>query len=207
MADRVRMNTVALSTVALAQSPAFWHAGTDLLRSKSLDRNSYNSGDWFNRIDWSATESTWGSGLPPREDNESKWGFMRPLLADPALEPSPADIRAARDRAAELLRIRFSSPLFRLGSAREIQRRVSFPTGGPDQTPGVIVMAIEGRDDIVVVFNATPGPTTQTIPVRGRYALHPVQARGGDPVVRTSSYRSDGSFTVPGRTTAVFVAR
>ena len=82
MADRVRMNTVALSTVALAQSPAFWHAGTDLLRSKSLDRNSYNSGDWFNRIDWGATESTWGSGLPPRGDNESKWGFMRPLLAD-----------------------------------------------------------------------------------------------------------------------------
>ena len=206
MADRVRMNTVALSTVALAQSPAFWHAGTDLLRSKSLDRNSYNSGDWFNRIDWSATESTWGSGLPPREDNEAKWEYMRPLLADPSLEPSPADIRAARDRAAELLRIRFSSPLFRLGSAREIQRRVSFPTGGPDQTPGVIVMAIEGRDDIVVVFNATPDRTTQTIPVRGRYALHPVQARGGDPVVRTSSYRSDGSFTVPGRTTAVFVA-
>ena len=88
---------------------------------------------------------------------------MRPLLADPALEPSPADIRAARDRAAELLRIRFSSPLFRLGSAREIQRRVGFPTGGPDQTPGVIVMAIE-RDDIVVVFNATPTATTQTIP-------------------------------------------
>ena len=207
MADRVRMNTIALSTVALAQSPAFWHAGTDLLRSKSLDRNSYNSGDWFNRIDWGATESTWGSGLPPREDNESKWGFMRPLLADPALEPSPAHIRTARDRAAELLRIRFSSPLFRLGSAREIQRRVSFPTGGPDQTPGVIVMAIEGRDDIVVVFNATPRTTTQTIPVRGRYALHPVQARGGDPVVRMSSYRFDGSFTVPGRTTAVFVAR
>ena len=41
MADRVRMNTVALSTVALAQGPSFWHAGTDLLRSKSLDRNTF----------------------------------------------------------------------------------------------------------------------------------------------------------------------
>ena len=210
MPERVRMNTVALSTVALAQSPAFWHAGADLLRSKSLDRNSYNSGDWFNRVDWSYGDSTWGSGLPPREDNESKWVYMRPLLEDDDLEPSPADIRAARDRAAELLRIRFSSPLFRLGSAREIQRRVSFPTGGPGQTPGVIVMAIEGRENIIVVFNATPGPTTQTIPAlaRGGYALHPVQAHGGDPVVKTSSYRSsDGSFTVPGRTTAVFAGR
>ncbi len=53
MADRVRMNTLALATTALAQSPSFWHAGNDLLRSKSLDRNSYDSGDWFNRIDWS----------------------------------------------------------------------------------------------------------------------------------------------------------
>ncbi len=206
MADRVRMNTVALSTVALGQSPAFWHAGTDLLRSKSLDRNSYNSGDWFNRIDWDAAESTWGSGLPPRGDNESKWPYMRPLLGDPALEPRPADIRAARDRAAELLRIRFSSPLFRLGSAREIQRRVSFPTGGPEQTPGVIVMAIEGRKSIVVVFNATPTKTTQTVPTEGRYALHPVQAHGADPVVKQAT-ASGGAFTVPARTTAVFVSR
>jgi pullulanase-type alpha-1,6-glucosidase len=199
MADRVRMNTVALSTVALAQGPSFWHAGTDLLRSKSLDRNSFNSGDWFNRVDWSYEDSTWGSGLPPRGDNLAKWDFMRPLLADPALEPRPSDIRAARDRAAELLRIRFSSPLFRLGSAREIQRRVTFPAGGP----GVIVMAIDDR--IVVVFNATPSTTTQTIPALAgrRFELHDVQARGGDPVVK-GSRASRGAFTVPGRTTAVF---
>jgi pullulanase-type alpha-1,6-glucosidase len=202
MADRVRMNTVALSTVALAQGPSFWHAGTDLLRSKSLDRNSFNSGDWFNRVDWSYEDSAWGSGLPPRADNEDKWDIMRPLLADPDLEPTPAAIRAARDRAAELLRIRFSSPLFRLGSAREIQRKVGFPAGGP----GVIVMAIDNR--IVVVFNATPDPTTQRIPSLAgrRFELHEVQARGGDTVVKRSR-APRGEFTVPGRTTAVFVSR
>ena len=145
MADRVRMNTIALATTALAQSPSFWHAGNDLLRSKSLDRNSYDSGDWFNRIDWSGRESTFGSGLPPAPDNKDKWPFMRPLLADPALKPGAADMRAAHARAEELLRIRFSSPLFRLGSAELIQDRVSFPIGGPGQTPGVIVMAIDDR--------------------------------------------------------------
>ncbi|MGH3995706.1 MAG: alpha-1,6-glucosidase domain-containing protein, partial [Pseudonocardiaceae bacterium] len=173
MADRVRLNTVALATTALAQSPSFWHAGNDLLRSKSLDRNSYNSGDWFNRIDWSYTESTWGSGLPPRADNESKWPFMRPLLADPSLRPASTDIRAAHDRALELLRVRFSSPLFRLGSYQAIQQRVTFPTGGPAQTPGVIVMSLDDRsgpdvdpryEGIVVVFNASDEPTTQTVP-------------------------------------------
>jgi len=130
MANRVRMNTIALATTALGQSPSFWHAGNDLLRSKSLDRNSYNSGDWFNRIDWSAQESTFGSGLPPAPDNQAKWDFMRPLLADPALKPGAAAMSAARDRAAELLRIRFSSPLFRLGTADLVQERVSFPRGG-----------------------------------------------------------------------------
>ena len=192
MADRVRMNTIALATTALGQSPSFWHAGNDLLRSKSLDRNSYDSGDWFNRIDWSGRESTFGSGLPPRPDNESKWPFMRPLLADPALKPGAADIQAAHARAEELLRIRFSSPLFRLGSAELIQDRVSFPIGGPGQTPGVIVMAIDDRrgrdidrklDGVVVVFNASPEPTSQTVASLAgrRYLLHPVQASGRRP--------------------------
>ena len=209
MADRVRMNTLALATTALAQSPSFWHAGNDLLRSKSLDRNSYDSGDWFNRIDWSGRESTFGSGLPPAPDNEAKWPYMQPLLADAALKPGPEELAAASERARELLRIRFSSPLFRLGSARRIEARVTFPVGGPGQTPGVIVMAIDGRgEDVVVVFNATPGSTTQAVPGLGgrRYALHPVQAHGGDPVVRGATARR-GSFTVPGRTVAVFVAR
>jgi pullulanase-type alpha-1,6-glucosidase len=219
MADRVRMNTLALATTALGQSPSFWHAGNDLLRSKSLDRNSFDSGDWFNRIDWSGRESTFGSGLPPAPDNQAKWDFMRPLLADPALKPGPADIQAAHARADDLLRIRFSSPLFRLGSARLIQDRVSFPLGGRLQTPGVIVMAIDdsrGRDldrrleGVVVVFNASPATTSQTVASLAgrRYRLHPVQARGGDPVVKRSSYAaSTGTFTVPARTVAVFVTR
>jgi pullulanase-type alpha-1,6-glucosidase len=199
MADRVRMNTIALATTALGQSPSFWHAGNDLLRSKSLDRNSYDSGDWFNRIDWSGEESTWGSGLPPRPDNEAKWGFQRPLLEDPLLKPSATDIRAAHERADELLAIRFSSPLFRLGSAAEIQRRVSFPASAP----GVITMNLDNR--IVVVFNATPEATTQTVPgTAGRsFALHPVQARGGDPVVKQARFDA-GGFTVPARTVAVY---
>jgi pullulanase-type alpha-1,6-glucosidase len=218
MADRVRMNTIALATAALGQSPSFWHAGNDLLRSKSLDRNSYDSGDWFNRIDWTGRESTFGSGLPPEPDNKDKWPFMQPLLADPALKPGAADMRAAHERAEELLRIRFSSPLFRLGSARLIQERVSFPGGGPGQTPGVIVMAIDDRrghvdrklDGVVVVFNASHERTSQTVaPLAGRrYALHPVQAAGGDAVVKGSAYDArTGTFTVPARTVGVFVSR
>ncbi|SNT64250.1 alpha-1,6-glucosidases, pullulanase-type [Asanoa hainanensis] len=217
MADRVRMNTLSLATTTLSQGVGFWHAGTDLLRSKSLDRNSYDSGDWFNRIDWSGASSTWGSGLPPRGDNEAKWSYQRPLLADPALKPTPADMAAAASGAADFLRIAGSSPLFALPSAAEIQRRVSFPLGGPDQTPGVIVMVLDDTagksldrrwDRLVVVFNASPTATTQVVPgASGRsYALHPVQAGGSDPVVKTARYTGGGAFTVPGRSVAVFVS-
>jgi hypothetical protein len=217
MADRVRMNTIALSTTAFGQSPSFWHAGTDLLRSKSLDHNSYNSGDWFNRIDWAGQESTWGSGLPPAPDNSGRWDVMRPLLADPALEPGPAAMAAASAQAADLLRIRASTPLFHLGDARLIGERVSFPGSGPGQTPGVITMAIEDRsgtdvdpqlDGLVVIFNASDEATRQTVAglAGRRFALHPVQLAGADAVVRQSAYdAATGAFDVPARTVAVFV--
>src|SRR4051812_18680085 len=218
MADRVRMQTLALATTALGQSPSFWQAGTDLLRSKSLDRNSYDSGDWFNRIDWSGQQSTWGSGLPPATDNAAKWPYIRPLLADPALKPHAADIQTARARTADLLGIRFSSPLFRLGHAQLIKDRVSFPNSGPEQTPGVIDMVIDDRagadvdprsDGAVVIFNARPAPTRQTIAALAgdSYTLHPVQATSDATVVRQSTYDTKtGTFPVPARTVAVFMA-
>ena len=211
MADRVRMNLLALSTTALGQTPSFWHAGADILRSKSLDRNSYNSGDWFNRVDWSYQESTFGSGLPPRVDNESKWAYMVPLLSNPALKPGPADISAAHAGAMDLLRLRFSSPLLRLGSAELIQQRVAFPIGGPDQTPGVIVMTIDDvggsdldadRERLVVVWNATPSSQIVNVTGAGSLVLHPVQVSGSDDVVKQTTVGAD-TVTVPARTVAV----
>ncbi|MCQ7043991.1 DUF3372 domain-containing protein, partial [Escherichia coli] len=92
--------------------------------SKSLDRNSYDSGDWFNRIDWTLRDNFFGTGLPPRQDNGHDWELMRPLLADASTRPSPRDMAFARDQFRDLLRIRASSSLFRLGSANEVRRRL-----------------------------------------------------------------------------------
>lgn len=212
MADRVRMNVLSLATTALGQGPSFWHAGADLLRSKSLDRNSYDSGDWFNRIDWTGQESTFGSGLPPATDNEAKWDFMRPLLGDAALRPGPSDLASSTAMAQDLLRLRFSSPLFRLGSAELVQERLSFGDGGPAQPAGVIVMQLDDRagadldpdrERLVVVFNATPSAATVPVEDGASLRLHPVQAAGADPVVRDSVAGAAG-VTVPARTVAVF---
>jgi pullulanase/glycogen debranching enzyme len=217
MDQRVRANTVALSFTALAQTPSFWHAGTDLLRSKSLDRNSYNSGDWFNTLDWTGADNGFGHGLPPKADNGAKWTYQKPLLADPALKPSAAQVATATARAQDLLRLRSSTPLFRLGSAALIEQKVSFPVSGTAAAhDGVIVMRIDdtvGRDvdprlrGAVVVFNTGPQQVAQSVPgLAGAWALSPVQGRGSDPVVKTAVWDARAAtFTVPGRTVAVFV--
>jgi alpha-1,6-glucosidase-like protein len=62
---------------------------------------------------------------------------------------------------------------------------------------------------VVVLLNAAPNTQTLVVPdlARRRLRLHPVQAASADPVVRTARFhRASGSFTVPGRTAAVFVA-
>ncbi len=218
MADRVRMQTLSLSTTALGQGIPFWHAGGDALRSKSLDRNSYDSGDWFNILDHTGTDNGFGRGLPPRADNEDKYAVVQPLLADSALKPTADDIGAARSRAEELLTMRQGSPLFSLGTAELVQQKLSFPGAGPDQAPGVVVMHLDDtvgpdvdpeRRGIVVVFNASDEATVQQVPaaVGQSYALSATQAGGSDDVVRQAAAGSDGSFSVPARTVAVFEAR
>lgn len=217
MSDRVRMNTLMLSTATLSQGVSFWHAGTELLRSKSLDRNSYDSGDWFNRIDWTGQESTFGSGLPMSGDNKDKWPIMAPLLADESLKPSAADIAAAESAALDLLRVRSDVDLLRLGDAELINQKLSFPNGGQDATPGVIVMLIDdlvGADvdpdlsGALVVFNASPDETTQVVPeIADRtFALTAAQQQGSDTVVKETQWdAATGSVTVPARTVAVLV--
>jgi pullulanase-type alpha-1,6-glucosidase len=219
MASRIRMQTLSLATTAFSQGVSFWQAGTENLRSKSFDGNSYNSGDWFNVLDPSLTTNGFARGLPPAASNSALWPYEQPLLADPALNPGHADLTSALAQSKTLLALRASTPLFHLGTASAIEQKLSFPGSGPTSTPGVITMRIDdtvGKDadprlsGLVVVFNATPSSTTQTVSALAgkHYALDPIQAAGSDPVVRTARFDPHtGAFTVPARTVAVFVTR
>jgi hypothetical protein len=114
-----------------------------------------------------------------------------------------------------MLAIRKTSGLFRLRSADEIKKRVSFFNVGPDQIPGLIVERIIGPGGLcfpasqaVVLVNATPQAQTWSDRAfkRQPLVLHPVQALSQDPVVRTAKFQaSTGTFIVPARTTAVFI--
>jgi hypothetical protein len=55
--------------------------------------------------------------------------------------------------------------------------------------------------------NATPNPVSQQVAaVAGqRFELNPYQRTGSDPIVKQAGYQANtGTFTVPGRTVAVF---
>ncbi len=220
MAERVRVQNMGLSLVGLSQGVPFFHLGSDMLRSKSLDRNSYDSGDWFNRVDFTYTDNNFGVGLPPAWDNASRWPIMTPLLSDTSLDPSQSEILDNVEHFREILRIRSSSPLFRLRTASEINERLNFYNTGPSQQDGLIVMTLSdavGADldpdyeFLVVLFNANKVQQSFTIgSLAGLpFELHPVltDAVDADPTVQGASFNgSTGAFTIPARTTAVFVS-
>ncbi|MCG8460523.1 MAG: pullulanase-type alpha-1,6-glucosidase [Holophagales bacterium] len=213
-ADRARIQNLGLSLVLFSQGVPFVHAGQDMLRSKSMDRDSFNSGDWFNRLDFTYQETGWGSGLPVASKNLDNWPLFATLLADPALIPAPSDIQDSVAHFREALEIRKSSPLFRLTTGEAVRASVRFLNTGPDQVPGVIALWIEDsvgvdpdRDHLLVVFNTDVETQSLTFPALAGlgFELHPVQRSSADPLVRASSFdMATGTATVPARTAAVF---
>ena len=216
--DRARVQVLGLALTTLSQGVAYFHAGVEMLRSKSGDRNSFDSGDWFNRIDWTFTDNGFGSGLPPKKENADFWPALQPLLADPGIKPTPADIQFTRDAFFDLLKIRASSTLFRLPSAEDVQRRLVFHNTGPAQQPTVIVGELDGRAlpgagfaGLLFVLNADKqAQRLELHALKGRdYRLHPVhlQAAAADkrPQDQARWNPTTGTLTVPPRTALVYV--
>ncbi len=216
--DRARVQMLGAALVAFSQGVAYFHAGQDILRSKSLDRNSYDSGDWFNRLDWSYQTNHFGTGLPPKQDNYGRdgrdWALARERLADPSIAPAPADIAWARDVFRDLLTIRASTPLLRLPTAAEIRKRVSFSGSGAGQNPVLVATRIDGRGlpgarfkAVMTLINVAPTAQTLTLPEEAKetWRLHPVQRGGADERVKREARFAAGRFEVPARSAAVFV--
>ncbi len=215
--DRARVQHLASALNAFSQGIAYFHAGQEILRSKSMDRNSYDSGDWFNRIDWTLEDNGFGSGLPPARDNRSSWPWMKPRLADAGIKPGAEQIRWTRDAFLDLLRIRAGTTLLRLRTADDVKQRLRFHNVGPAQVPELIVGHLDGRGyrgaafaDLVYLVNVgTAARTLAVEELRGRpLALHPVlasPAAADRRALEAGFDPSTGRFTVPARTAVVFV--
>jgi pullulanase len=215
IATRARRQVLAMSLVELGQGIPFFYAADDMLRSKDMDQNSYDSGDWFNKIDWTGQTANWGIGLPINSQNAGQWSFQQPLLANPTFTPQPANIAATTAAFQDFMRIRYSSGLFRMAGLPDIQQNLTFLNTGQNQAPGLIAMKLDnnaghynGFNHVLVVFNATSSTINFTDPhLAGMHLhLHPVLLNSADPLVKQSSFNGQqGTVSVPALTTAVFV--
>ncbi|MBP6901994.1 MAG: pullulanase-type alpha-1,6-glucosidase [Burkholderiaceae bacterium] len=215
--ERARAQVLGMALTALSQGVPYFHAGIDLLRSKSMDGNSYDSGDWFNRLDWSGQQHHFGSGLPPARDNAGLHGLMAPRLRDPALRATPADIAYARQALRDWLAVRASTRLLRLTTAEQVQQRLRFHGAGPQSNPALIVAELDGRglpgarwQGLLLVLNAHPEAQTLAVDALrggGPWRLHPVLAAPGaaDARLRREASLADGRLAVPGRSAIVWV--
>lgn len=216
--DRARVQMLGAAINAFSQGIAYFHAGVDTLRSKSMDRNSYNSGDWFNRLDWSYQDNYFGTGAPPQGDNGDNWFLIKPRLANADLKPAPENIAWTRDAFRDLLAIRGSSTLFRLRTADDVKARLAFRNTGSGQVPTVLAGHLDGNGypgarfkEVLYLVNVDKVAQTVTIDAdKGKaWALHPVQRAPGAADRRAANDArydaASGAFTVPPRSAVVWV--
>ena len=213
--DRVRAQTLAAAINNFSQGIAYFHAGADVLRSKSMDNNSYNSGDWFNRLDWTYATNHFGIGLPVSGDEALALEVLAATNL-PQMKPGRPEIEAASGMFRDLLKIRSSTPLFRLRSSEEVRARLSLRNTGPAQVPTVLVGHLDGQGlaganfrEVLYFVNVDKLPRTLTLPQDKDkpWVLHPVHLAGTDrrPATEAAYAAATGSFTVPARTAMVYV--
>jgi len=214
--DRVRIHLQSLAFPILAQGIPFLHMGSELLRSKSFLRDSYDYGDWFNQVDFTKQSNNYNVGLPPADKDESNWPLIKKLLErnEGRDHVSPSDITFSSTIFNEFIAIRMSTALFRLTTNKAIIQRVKFHNTGKEQQIGLIVMSIDdtNKDNVldkttsglVVVFNTSMESININFAGAEQYQLHPIQKTGIDEIVKQSISEKD-SFTVPPLTTSVFI--
>lgn len=227
--ERVRIHNLTQSLVLLSQGVPFIHMGSDILRSKSMDGNSYNSGDWFNTVDFTLQSNNFAVGLPPVEGNQASDAEIIDAFRDPEAIPQPANMMYASDVFNEFLSIGTSSSLFSLNTEAEVLDRVGFHNMGTTEVSGLIVMSIDDGagmvtgtenprpdldptlDAIVVVFNGNDETVSHFVNTSTGFSLHSTLQTSADAVVQSASFaeasgdETGGTFTVPAYTTAVFV--
>jgi pullulanase len=217
-ADRARIHAVAGSFPILSQGIPFLQMGSDLLRSKSMNRNSYDSGDIINRVDFTMSEHNWNSAFPAENSCSSDDcdNQFNTLISNDNRKASSGEIEWAANVYQDLFKIRASSNLFRLTTAEQIIDRVGFHNTGAAQTHGVIVMSIDdgagcinstkdflgncdaetdlrpdldpNYDGIVVVFNGTDAEQTMTVATASGFTLHAIQVASADTEISNASF-------------------
>jgi pullulanase/glycogen debranching enzyme len=139
----LKMHNIYCGIIALAQGIPFFQAGVELLRSKSGDFNSYNSGEWFNKLCYPDNiidnnifnGNNWGVGLidvlewfgPEGEKEKNIWEERWRERLEKVPKPTNRQVIYSKNHFKDMLQIRKSTKLFRLRKIEDIKKRVSFP--------------------------------------------------------------------------------
>lgn len=216
--DRVRMHSQSLAFTLFAQGIPFLHMGSEFMRSKSFLRDSYDYGDWFNRVDFSKQDNFYNVGLPPAEKDQANWPLIKQVLAGHQGRDhvDAKQIQFSSNIFKEMLAIRMTSPLFRLTSEKHIIDKVSFLNTDNKQL-GLLVMKIDDTqgepvdnnvDSLLVIFNSSAETQVFTHDSDSHstqgYQLHTIQKNGTDEVVKQAKITTEG-FSVPPLSSVVFV--
>ncbi len=216
--ERARVQNLASALTAFSQGVAYFHAGMDILRSKSLDGNSYDSGDAFNRLDWSYTSNGFGAATPELQGTASANKLSLSLLQNSKLRPTAQDIAWTRDAFRDLLKIRQSTELLRLKTAQAVQERLRFLNTEATADPRMVVGHLDGRglkDFAELVYFVNTSAQAQRFRdatlAHKAFELHPVQAakQAADQRVRQKAHynKPNGEFEIPARSAVVFVVK
>ena len=217
-AERARVQMLAGALVAFSQGVAYFHAGQEILRSKSLDGNSYDSGDLFNVLDWTYQHNSFGTALPDLQGSAEAKAMSLALLKDDKLKPAAADIAWTRDAHMDLLKIRKSSQLFRLSTAQDVQVRLTFFNTGSQGDARLIAGHLQGydlKDFAELIYFVNVSEQAQALKIDSlankAFELHPVQAsaQAADQRPRTlAKYNKlQGEFEIPARSAVVYVVK
>ena len=218
--DRVRMHLQSLSFTLFAQGIPFLHMGSEFMRSKSYLRDSYDYGDWFNRVDFSKESNYYNVGLPPSDKDKDNWPLIKKVLKGHKGKDnvSGEHIQFSDKVFKNMIALRMSSPLFRLTTAQDIIAKVSFlnnPNSSNIYTEqlGLVVMKLDDTknkavddkvESLIVMFNTSDKAQMFSYSETEQYELHPIQKNGADDVVKETKI-NPGSFTVPALSSVVLV--
>jgi pullulanase-type alpha-1,6-glucosidase len=212
--DRVRMHVQNLSFTLFAQGIPFIHMGSEFMRSKSYLRDSYDYGDWFNRVDFSKQSNYYNVGLPPSDKDLDNWPLIQEVLKGHQGRDhvEAKHIEFSANVFEEMLALRMSSSLFRLTSAADIIDKVSFLNSDNTQQ-GLLVMKLDDTkgkevddkvESLMVIFNTSTQDQTFIYKDAKDYKLHPIQQKGTDPLLNQSKADKEG-FMIPRLSTVIFV--
>lgn len=147
--DRMKMVMLAGAILSTSQGAMLLHGGTDFCRYKQGDKNSYNSGDRINAIDWTRKEK----------------------------------YRAVNQYYQGLIALRRAHPVFALGSADEIRKRLRFEAA---PTANAIAFSINGEGlegeawkEVRVYINPDPTPIKFATPAGDGWKIYAGGGRAG----------------------------